>query len=72
MNEKIKFEDKEYDAENFNEQAKAAILSLQFVTARIKELNNMQSILNRARASYIEAIKTEMLSVKAGIILGDN
>ena len=72
MNEKIKFEGKEYNVENFSERARVTISALDFVTSRLKELNNMQSVLNRARKSYIETIKTEILSVKAGIVLDDN
>ena len=72
MGHKIKIEDKEYEIENLNDQAKAILASLQFVTTRIQELNNMQAILQRAKNSYAESVKQEMLSNKAGLLFGDD
>ena len=72
MGQKIKLGDKEYEVENFSEQAKAIIASLQFANTRMQELNNMQALLQRAKNSYLEALKQEVLSHKAGFLFGDD
>ena len=75
MDQKFKLGDKEYDVENLenlSDQAKAILASLQFATARVQELNNMQALLQRAKKSYIETIKMEMVASKAGLLLGDD
>ena len=72
MGQKIKLDDKEYDVENLNDQAKAALALLQFATTRMQELNNMQALLQRAKNSYVESLKQEMLSGKSGFFFGEN
>ena len=72
MGQKIKLDDKEYDVENFSDQAKATLASLQFATTRMRELSNMQALLQRAKKSYVEILKQEMLSSKAGLLFGDD
>ena len=69
MGQKIKIEDKEYDVENLSDQGKATLVSLKFATTRMKELANMQALLMRAKNSYVESLKQEMLSSKAGFLL---
>ena len=66
MDQKIKIDNKEYDVENLSDQAKVTVASLQFTTTRMQELNNMQALLQRAKNSYCESLKQEMLSSKAG------
>lgn len=72
MGQKFKLDDKEYDVENLSDQAKATLASLQFATTRMQELNNMQALLRRAKISYLETIKQEMVASKAGLLLGDD
>lgn len=72
MGQKFKLEDKEYDVENLSDQAKATLASLQFATTRMQELSNMQALLRRAKISYMETIKQEMVASKAGLLLGDD
>jgi hypothetical protein len=69
MGQKIKVEDMEYDVENLSDQGKATFLLLKFATTRMQELNNMQALLQRAKNSYVESLKREMLSSKAGFRL---
>lgn len=69
MGQKIKIEDTEYDVESLSDQGHAILILLKFTNTRIMELNNMQALLQRAKNSYIESIKQEMLSKKAGILL---
>ena len=72
MGQKFRLEDKEYDVENLSDQAKATLASLQFATTRMQELSNMQALLRRAKISYMETIKQEMVASKAGLLLGDD
>ena len=69
---KIKLEDKEYDVEHLSDSAKVTLTSLQFVSSRITELSNMSALLQRAKNSYVNSLKKEMLTEKAGIILEDD
>ena len=71
MAKKIKLDDKEYDASNLSDQGKAALVSFQFTTNRLNELNNMHALLQRAKNSYIDSLKQEILSQKAGYLLDD-
>ncbi len=71
MNQKIKVEDTdtEYDVESLSDQGRATFLLLKFTTSRLNELNNMQALLQRAKNSYVDSLKQEMLSSKAGFLL---
>lgn len=68
---KIKLGDKEYDLENLNELEKQTLESLQFSVRRIKELKRMRILLQQAKKSYIDSLKREMLSGKAGYFFDD-
>lgn len=71
MAQKIKLGEEEYEVENLSNQAKATVASLEFATARMQELSNMEAILQRAKNSYVKSIKQEMLSNKAGFLIED-
>tara|TARA_B100001059_G_C17632726_1_gene475258 strand:- start:448 stop:666 length:219 start_codon:yes stop_codon:yes gene_type:complete len=68
MSQKIKIDDVEYDLDNFSDQAKNVFKSLQFVLNRQKELDNMRILLRRAKNSYADEIKREMISNKSGFL----
>lgn len=72
MAQKIKLDDKEYEVEGLSDTAKAQLTSLQFATQRMQELTNMQALLQRAKNSYIDSIKQEMIADKAGFLFGDD
>lgn len=72
MGRKVKLDDEEYDVEHLSDQAKASLASLQFASTRIHELNNMQALLQRAKNSYVDSLKKEMLSAKAGFLLHED
>jgi len=71
MGQKIKLEDKEYDVENLSDQARVALQGLEFATTRVRELINMKAVLRRAKLSYLESLKKEMISDKAGFLFND-
>ena len=72
MAQKIKLGDNEYDAANLSDEGKVVLNLLQFSTQKLQELNNMQALLQRAKNSYLEEIKKEIISSKTGIMFGDD
>ena len=72
MSQKLVLDGKEYSAEDIGEAAQAQLASFQFTEQRIQELTNMMALLQRAKNSYIETLKREMLSSKAGFLLQDD
>ena len=72
MVKKVTFDDTEYDYDKLTENAKAAIKSYKFSERRINELSNIRALLERAKKSYIDSLKKEMISDKAGIVLEDD
>ena len=72
MTEKLTFEGKEYEIENMSASAKSAAKSLSFVVRRMEELSAMQSLLTRAKKSYMEGLKQEMLTKKSGFLFDDD
>ena len=71
MGQKIKLDNKEYDLENLNELEKQTLESLKFSVRRIKELKRMKILLQQAKNSYVDSLKKEMLSGKAGYLFED-
>ena len=71
MSQKIKLDDKEYDLNELSETAQANLRHIEFINGRIKDLQNNEVLLNRERSGYIEDLKKEILSNKAGIIFDD-
>ena len=72
MGQKIKIDDMEYDVDKIFDEARKHLISLQFTTSKLQELKNMQALLTRAKNSYMETIKKEILSEKAGFLLNDD
>ena len=71
MANKIKLGDEEYSFEDLNDVAKSTLTSYQFADLKLKELNNMLALLQRAKNSYMDSLKKEMLSDKAGFLFDD-
>lgn len=71
MAQKIKLDDAEYEVENLSDQAKAYIATLKFTDTRLQELTNMRVLLQRAKNSYVDSLKKEMLSSKAGFLFDE-
>ena len=68
MGQIIKLDGSEYDVENLSDQAKWTIEMLQFADRRIKDLTNMQALLQRAKNSYIDGLSKEVLGAKTGFM----
>lgn len=72
MTKKIQLDDVEYSLDEISVSAQAKLDSLRFASERLKELDNMRALLQRAKKSYIEGLKKEILSQKSGLLLDDD
>ena len=72
MSEKFELDGIEYDVDSLTGEASATFNSIKFVMSRINELSNMQALLQRAKNSYIESLKKEILSNKAGFSIDND
>jgi hypothetical protein len=71
MDEVIKIDGDEYEINSLTDQARATLTTIQFVDKKVNELTNMKALLQRAKNSYVDALKKEVLSNKIGLILDD-
>jgi hypothetical protein len=72
MGQRFKLDDKEYEVDDLSGNGRVQLEGLKFTTERIQELTNMQALLKRAKNSYVDSLKQEMLSQKAGFLFEDN
>ena len=72
MGQKIRIDEVEYELDSLSEVARADVQALEFITKRIQELTNMKALLQRARNSYLESLKKEVISDKSGLLFDDN
>ena len=72
MVDKVKIGEFEYNVAEMNDIAKAALNSYQFSNQRIEDLTRVQAMLQKAKNSYAEDLKKEMLSEKSGFLFGDD
>lgn len=71
MGTKIRIEDAEYTIDDLSENGKFRLALFKFTEQRLHELNNLQAVLQRAKNSYVEVLRREVLADKAGILLDD-
>ena len=71
MADKVVLADKEYSVDSLSEHAKKILGLFEYTSNRIDELENMKALLNRARNSYITALKEEVISEKGGFQFND-
>tara|TARA_B100001057_G_C22320183_1_gene745429 strand:- start:321 stop:539 length:219 start_codon:yes stop_codon:yes gene_type:complete len=67
MPNNINIDNIEYDLSNLSQRAKSIVDKYIYTSNRIKYLHDMLSHLEKARESYSKAVKTEVLSNKAGL-----
>ena len=72
MTDKITIDGKEYSIKDLSKENMAKLNSLQFAAQREAELSNMMKLLQRAKNSYVDSLKKEMLSNKTGLLFGDD
>ena len=66
---KIQLHGHEYYMDQLGENAATNVAMLTFVNLRLLELRNQKALLHRAKISYVESVKQEVLSKKSGLIL---
>lgn len=69
---KIKLHEREYNVNDLPEHCQDLAKKINEVDAFIRENNNMQALLTKAKRAYISELKSEMLSAKAGFNFGDD
>ena len=72
MADKLTIGEKEYSVDDFSENAKAQFASALFTDKKIKEMKNMQALLQRAKNSYLDSLKKEVLAAKTGFFIEDD
>ena len=72
MSDKIEIDNNQYDLDELSDLAKSQVASLKYVDIKIREANNLKAILQRAKNSYIEDLKKEIISNKAGLFIDEN
>ena len=71
MKQRFKFEDVEYSSDNLSEDNIKQLMQLQFKQSKLQELQDNSALLNKAKNGYIEDLKSEIISGKLGVDLGD-
>jgi len=70
----IKIDDKEYDSEQLSAEAKAQLMSLQFVDAELQRLTAQAAVLQTARVAYAKALNEALEQAAApgtdGLVFG--
>jgi hypothetical protein len=70
MGKKIKVNDVEYDVDSMSDNSRKTIATITFISNRIAELGNMRSVLQKAKNGYVDDLKKEILTNKAGVLFG--
>ena len=69
MSQRINLDDVEYETSSLTDNGKSILASLQEASARLQELQNLQAIFTRAKRSYIDELKREIIKGKSGVDL---
>ena len=72
MSHKITLDGSTYEVDEITKELKTKLDALEFTTKKLQELNNMRALMQRAKNSYMKSLKTEIMSAKSGLILGDD
>ena len=72
MTKTITLDGIKYNIENLDGTAQQQLAALNFTNQRVRELTNLMAVLRRAKHSYVQSLKKEMISNKAGLLFGDD
>ena len=61
---KITIDDVDYNLDELSDNAKAQIRNVQFVDAKLQQLNNELAVSDTARIGYTNALKTELAKIE--------
>ena len=67
MSQRINLDGVEYETSSLTDKSKSILASLQEASARLQELQNLQAIFTRAKRSYIDELKREIIKGKSGV-----
>ncbi len=67
MSQRINLDGVEYETSSLTDNGKSILASLQEASARLQELQNLQAIFTRAKRSYIDELKREIIKGKSGV-----
>lgn len=66
MRKTLKLDGVEYETKNLSDNSKKHLELIEFIANRVKDLKNTQSLLQRAKTSYMDSLKKEVLSKRSG------
>ena len=61
--QKITIDEVEYNLSDLSDNAKAQLANIQFVDAKIQQLNNEWAVADTARIGYTNALKAELAKI---------
>lgn len=61
----------EFSIDLLSDDGRAKLALFQHTTKRLHELANMRVLLNKAKQSYVETLKKEILATKSGLTFED-
>ena len=64
----FKINDKEYDLDKISEKGKLHIKHIQFTSNKLNELENLKALLQRAKSSYMQSLKEEIIRKRSGFM----
>ena len=67
MSQKIKIDGVEHDLDSLSQEAKDILEKLQHTDKQIQDTTNLGKLLTRAKNSYIQELKREMIEGKSGV-----
>ena len=67
MKQKINIDGIEHGLDTLSDDAKKSVASIQGTDACIHEMENLRAIFTRARRSYIDELKREIIKGKSGV-----
>lgn len=67
MSQRINLDGVEYETSSLTDNSKSILASLQEASTRLQELQNLQAIFTRAKRSYIDELKREIIKGKSGV-----
>ena len=62
----------EVDMDQLSETGRSSLIGIQFAEKRIAELEDMRALLQRAKNSYVQSLKLQIISNKSGLLLGED
>ena len=67
MSQKINIDGIEYGLDTLSDDAKKNVAGIQGTDTRIHEMENLRAIFTRAKRSYIDELKREIIKGKSGV-----